>query len=190
MKKVHLHYTVLHYTTLRTDFPFITLQIKAEAKKHSDVFGGGDGYDDRFDDYNASKSLCRCSYSDVHMHLISCCILPYRTIRYDTIRCDATSYNTAPCRNRKHFRSRSVILSLKIILCLFYIAYTSPLHSNHSLSDPNHLSLPYNLFFIHSGGRLHVNTPWSSNRTFHSRVPGPRTRIEITEPRNTLSTYL
>lgn len=33
-----------------------SLQIKAEAKKHSDVFGGGDGYDDRFDDYNASKS--------------------------------------------------------------------------------------------------------------------------------------
>ena len=150
---------MLHYTKLRTDFPFITPQIKAEAKKHSDVFGGGDGYDDRFDDYNASKSLCRCSHSDVHMHLISCCILPYRTIRYDTIRYHATSYNTAPFCSRKYFRSRSVIISLKIFLCLFHIASTSPLHSNHSLSDRNHLSLPHNLFFIHSGGRLHVDTP-------------------------------
>jgi hypothetical protein len=43
--------------TLSLSLP--SLKIKAEAKKHSDVFGGGDGYDDRFDDYNASKSRSR-----------------------------------------------------------------------------------------------------------------------------------
>lgn len=31
------------------------LKVKAESKKHSDIFGGGDGYDDKYDDYNGSE---------------------------------------------------------------------------------------------------------------------------------------
>jgi hypothetical protein len=31
------------------------MKVKAESKKHSDIFGGDDGYDDKYDNYNGSE---------------------------------------------------------------------------------------------------------------------------------------
>jgi hypothetical protein len=42
-------------------------QLKAETKRHTDVFGGADSYDDRFDEYNN----CEHTFLFIHSFFLS-----------------------------------------------------------------------------------------------------------------------